>query len=120
MPRISKFYNNATANVFSGTASTTKDIVSISGQGMVDYIVLKAKSNGTKIDNFVFSIDGNTGAFEFDTPFLNEVGIDINNSARKIVSNKKFLFNDSFIIQGVWNTTGTVNFKYSVLTNEMT
>lgn len=120
MPRVSKFYNNSTANVYSATASTVKDIVSISGQGMVDYVVLKAKSNGTKLDDFIFNIDGATATFDFDTPFLNEVGIDVNTNVRKIVSNKKLLFNNSFIIQGTWNTTGTVNFKYSVLTNELT
>lgn len=118
--RETKFYNSAATSISSGTASTYKDIVSVTGAGIVDHVWVVATATASNIDNYRLVIDGNNYDFDFSIFGLDEINTRVEYGNTVFITNKKILFNSSLAIQGLVNTVGSASFKYSVMTHELT
>lgn len=118
MSRFTSFDNTASDSVTSATANIYKDVVSKTGSGVVDYMVIKANTNTTEVSKYACEIDGTQHDFSFDLPFSGEFGVLYNDSTKLLQSNKPIFYDTSFKIQAYFSSATTVDFKYSVMYHE--
>lgn len=116
MARVSKFNNDDTLTV-AGTASTLEDVVSLTGSGIVDYLVIRAITNASNIDYYSLEIDGTEYQFKIDLPFSEGFGV-LTTPNALMQMNRPLFFDTSFKIQAFFNASVSVDFKFSVLTHE--
>ena len=112
MARNTHFINTAGAEV-TGTISSYKDIISYTGRGAIDYLVIKPIDNATGIDNYALEIDGTQYPFSIDLPFSSDFGM-LTTPNNLMQTNRPIFFNESVKVQGYYNATTTVEYKYSL------